>query len=472
MGTTKLNNKKGAALLTVLVALLLISLMTLELQYTSLVERKLAYNDLNQLQAHYLAKSGVHLGLLRLILYGKARNDDGLKACSRFFNLAWSLPFPPFPPDAESLSKLNLQEKSEQEEAIKDTRISQGQFSYSISSESSKLNLNLLSGEGLTGTPDFRKIPENLVEYIGFNLLHRIEQILKESDTPDEDYGVFRPESVVYNIMDWITPSNTSFGASDKDAWYEQQNPPYKAKRARFFTLDELKLVKDVSPPLFYKLKPMLTVFSENGRIDLDAATKNGDLKYIFPDLNERDIQAIRTRFHDLGDTWGKVSSFRDFLRQLDIRSYQRYPDNQYDNFFSIGGENFILKSIGQIKKSGTTVQSSITVSVALTTPTGGCPEIGGVKTMLECSTRGGFFHQAGKCYAEPTTATACRECKTPEGLPLANLATQTQCQVFGQSNKSPGQEPYSINFSSTPATPTTVVQKFNQLKVYSWVES
>ena len=185
MGTIKLKQKRGAALLTVLVALLLISLMTLELQYTSLVERKLAYNDLNQLQAHYLAKSGVHLGLLRLILYGKARNDSGLQACSRYFNLAWSLPFPPFPPDTAALSKLSLQEKSEQEEAIKDTRITQGQFSYSISSESSKLNLNLLSGEGLSTAPNFRQIPQNLVEYIGFNLLQRIEAILKESDDPD-----------------------------------------------------------------------------------------------------------------------------------------------------------------------------------------------------------------------------------------------------------------------------------------------
>ena len=85
--------QQGAALLTVLVALMLISLMTLELQYTSLVERKLAYNDLNQLQAHYLAKSGVHLGILRLALYGRVTKNATLKKnFSQYVNQIWSLP--------------------------------------------------------------------------------------------------------------------------------------------------------------------------------------------------------------------------------------------------------------------------------------------------------------------------------------------------------------------------------------------
>jgi len=408
MGKHQLKNQRGAALLTVLVALLLISLMTLELQYTSLIERKLAYNDLNQIQTHYLAKSGVNLGLLRLILYGKAKNTYGPEY-NRYLNAIWSLPFPPYPPEAAALSKLSLQEKSSQEEMIKETRVSNGQFSYSLTSESSKLNLNLLAATADTLPPNFRERPKDLISYIGFNLLSRIENIFRESESPDEEFGNIKAEEVVYNIMDWVSPGNTSFGSSNKDSWYEQQVPPYKAKRARFFTLDELKLVKGMSPALYQKLRPIVTVFSEDGKTDLDVATSNGMLKQLYPDFTDRDLEEIRRTFQERGQTWGSVKTFTDFMQQRFARFNDRFPAASHKDFFTVGSESFLLKSQGVIKKSGTAIRSDISVAVVLGRPTVGTP-VPNLTDPVQCEQTKENVWLGGRCVLAPQNATECRE--------------------------------------------------------------
>lgn len=457
-------NKRGAALLTVLVALLLISLMTLELQYTSLVERKLAYNDLNQLQAHYLAKSGIHMGILRLALYGRVQKQFGQnKNVAPYLSKVWSLPFPSFPPEASAIGKLSLQDKTEQEEALKETRISEGQFSYTISSESNKLNLNLLASTGTTA-PNFRQNPTKLNEYIGFNLLHKIERLFRESDDPTGEFGNVRPEDIVYNIMDWVTPSNTGFAAGNKDSWYEQQVPPYKAKRGPFFTLDELKLVKDISPALFLKLKPLITVFSDNGRIDLDAATTRGNktLKEIYPDFSDRDMDLIWTHFEQMGGTWGNVQNFKSYMNSNFPRFIMMYPDAVCDQVFTIGSENFLVKAQGKIKKSGSTIQKNIVVAAALSGPRGGTP-LPKYTDQATCEKNFANVWVFGQCVTSPQSEAECKSsgyqvctstitngpgCMAPNDLGIG----PTRCYPF------PAQTPGSVNFAG--------------LKVFSWVES
>jgi len=464
--------QQGAALLTVLVALMLISLMTLELQYTSLVERKLAYNDLNQLQAHYLAKSGVHLGILRLALYGRVTKNATLKQnFSQYVNQIWSLPFPPFPMDTGALGKLSLQEKSAQEALLKQTRISQGTFAYTIASESGKLNLNLLASTNGT-VPDFRNRPNQLNEYIGHNLLNKIERLFQESEDPQAEFGNVRAEEIIYNIMDWVTPGDSAFGAGNKDAWYEQQVPPYKAKRGPFFTLDEVKLVKDISPSLFLKLKPLVTVFSENGRIDLDVASARGKstLRDMYSFFTDKDLEQIWTHLEQSGGTWGTVQNFTNYMSSNFPRFIDQYPANLHPQVFTIGSETFLVKSQGQIKKSGSTIQRNIVVAAALSTV--GCPEIAGVTNLQDCSNQSGFVFSDGKCYTQPTTIDQCRSCRHSSGAPMANpQANGTDCQVFGQNSKFPS-SPYTLAFGAGANATSSSVQTFNGLKVYSWVES
>ena len=456
----KLSDSKGAALLTVLVALLLISLMTLELQYTSLVERKLAYNDLNKIQTYYLAKSGVRLGLLRLGAYGKlTKNPGSLSAYKSFFDLIWNIPFPSYPPDRSALDKLSLQEKAEQIEALKDTRITSGSFSYSISSETSKLNLNLLSDAAGTG---FRSLPGQgpgaLGGFIGFVLNQKINQIFRESESPVDEFGNVKPEEIVENILEWISPPG-------KSSVRERQDPPYKPKHGRFFTLDEVKLVKDMSPALFLKLKPYITVFSEEGKVNLNEATQGGKLQLYFPRLSEYALKLINEQYAKImssgGLGWGSVANFFQALGSVDQASASDYPVAVRDDFFTVESALFVIKSKGSIKKSGSTIESNLTVAVAFDPPRYRTPfpqyaEKGLCENAQEKYNRGVWL--GGACVHPPFDAQECQN----EGLTLC--PGDTSCQALRDDGIGP-----CFQF---PKRAQNAAPLWGGLKIYSWVES
>lgn len=455
------STERGAALLTVLVALLLISLMTLELQYTSLIERKLAYNDLNHLQAYYLAKSGVHLGLLRINLYGRALNDPKFNtdAIAPYLDSIWNLPIPPFPPEEAALAKVSLQEKSEQEELLKETRVSAGQTTHTIISESGKINLNLLDHDlsSITSAPNFRD-PKNLTEHTGFRLINLMNELLRTSENPNEEYGNLRPEEIVLNILDWIAPTDTSFGVGNRDSWYEQQVPPYKAKRARFFTLDELKLVKDVTPYLYSKMKSRLTVNSGDGKIDINA----GDVDYrvLYPDFTDRDITELRARKEQLGGRWPSVTEFKNFVTSTLGRTgfSTFYP--QPEEYLSIGSRSFLVKGQGLIKRSGSNIQSTITVGVALLADGGGVNMA--LTTQATCEKDDTHVFVAGKCYATPTNDNDCRSFVAGLASPAVDNG-KAGCRVSRDGG---------VKFFPYPTTTTTAKLKPKSLKIVSWVES
>jgi len=456
-------NRNGAALLTVLVALLLMSLMTLELQYTSLVEKKLAYNDLSHLQAHYLAKSGIRLGLLRIVAYGKANKQFGGNAQFKpFLAQLWNLPFPSFPPEANDLSRLSLKEKGEQEEALKDTRISTGQFSYAISSESSKINLNLLWGPDAQAY-DFRSDPPDIYAFTAASLYNKIEEIFRASEKPIDEFGNVRSDDIVRNLVDWITPKNVSFGAGNKDAWYEQQVPPYKTKGGPFFTLDEVKRVRDMSPALYLGLKPSITVFSQEGRIDLNEATQKNLLKSFFPELTDYSLKLIGEAFASRSERggWESVTDFFSTLAGIDQISAARYPQDKRNAFFVVGSHNFTIKGQGIIKRSASQIQKTILVSVALDrTP---CAEIPAGINLGQCANQGGFLF-GNKCLTKPQTLAEC-QCSV-EGLPAAYIGNDGGCKL----NTSP--QVTALNFSTSSTSGTTVAVQPNTVKIYSWVES
>src|SRR5688572_27727990 len=97
--------------------MMIMSIMIFEFQYSAMIERKLAYNEINQQQAYYLAKSGVRIGLLRIALYGRARRSPAIKNVAGgiditpYLEMIWNLPLPPFPPDAGALGKLDKKDK-------------------------------------------------------------------------------------------------------------------------------------------------------------------------------------------------------------------------------------------------------------------------------------------------------------------------------------------------------------------------
>lgn len=478
-----LRERGGMALLTVLVAMMLISLMLFEFQYTTMVERKLAFNELNQVQAHYLAKAGVRMGLLRLALYARLQKDPNVKSAASavpvqtYLNLVWSLPMPPFPPAASSLEGLLKADKDAALTSLKQTQIEDGQYSYTIQSESNKINLNfLMDTRKDKGDPiDFVNPCPELFCYVGGLLVNLMEGFIRDSDDAFEEFGNLRPEEVVYNIMDWINSGNVSYAGVDKDAFYESQEPPFRAKRNRFYTVDELRLVRGVDENLFRKLKPYVTVYSYDGRLNINTMSREV-LRTLDSNLPESALDEIIKHRNEIG-SFPDVGSFVNYVGgTLGYSGFKEKFSNP-DEFFTVGSESFLIESMGVIKKSASEIQRSMQVAVALVHANKAGQVVEGVANQADCvnkdsrNERFWDIRPGGRCLYRPANE---EECKSKIAGTWDQENGQNCCRIKGQcvpllGAKIGGSSPGSSSGSGSAATQKP---EPNALKLLHWSES
>jgi len=464
------SNRKGAALLTVLVAMMIITLLLFEFQFRAMVERRLAYNDLDQMRAYYLAKSGVNIGLLRLSLYGRAaaspaiRNFPKALNINTYLDMIWQMPLPPFPPQEASFDKLLKADKDAARELLKQTRVEDGEFSQVISSESSKINLNyLVVPEGIQDQdrPDFVSgEPKGLYQYVGQTLYNLINGFLKNSDDPYEEFGNLRPEEIVYDIMDWVSPGDERLLGGFKDAWYERQDPPYKAKKHRFYTIDELKLVKGMNDYLFRKLRPHITVFSYAGKININSARAD-IFKALYPDFTEEDINEILAKRAEING-WQNPGAFVTYISdELGRAGFKEVYDEPGEYPFGIGNRSFIVESLGVVRKSASEIQRSIKVAVAFVSESRGGQEVPGNLAQKDCKGNYFFDKRDSKCKYKPTTAQEC-----------GNIAGEWRKQGGAFCCNILKQEPICPASTGGGGTPTAKEEPANAMKILSWQET
>lgn len=471
----KNTESKGAALITVLVALLIISLMILELQYSSMIERKLAMNELNQVQAYYLAKSGARIGMLRVALFSRARRDPMISKMGAgidikpYLDMIWRIPLPAFPPPKGSVSKLNKTDKDAAEKVLEETKVSDGQFSEVISSEGSKINLNyfVLPKDKQNTPPNFSGQPASLLDYNGMLLINLLNQFIRQSDNPGDEFGNLKPEELVMDIMDWVNPGNSKLGGGSKDAYYEQQNPPYRAKRGPFFTIEELRLVRNIDDNLFNKLKPYITVYSDQGKVNLNNANDTL-LRAIFPDFTDYDLKRIGEEKTRIGGFWTSEKQFVDFVSQTLGRSGFKtlYPkEDQYP--FTISNYSFVIDSMGIIQKSKSQIQRSIRVAVALVQGRGG-EAVPNIKDQPTCEKNPNYFFYlaAGQCYTKPKAESECRDKLAGTWLPNPANNNQYACKLNNQGFIAPIQQ--AGGGTSDPKT----APEPDTMKVLYWYET
>lgn len=400
-----------------LVALMIISIVLFEFQYSTMVERQLAFNDLNHLQAYYLAKSGANIGLLRVALFARAKGSPQFasmipKGFESYLERIWSISVPPFPPIKEEIKELDSKvDRDAAQKMLEETKVKEGFSTHIISSESSKINLNyLIIPEDKKGErPDFSKPnPSGLYEYVGTILLKLIETIFKESEDPYEEFGNVKPEEVVYNIMDWINSGDERLEGGDKDAYYEKQNPPYKAKRSPFYTVEELRLVRGINDELYEKLKPYITVYSDDGKVNINSCGKDM-FKALYPDFSDDDIKKILEERTKLDGGWVTDAAFVDFVTSSLGRSgFKSTYSDPNDYPFTVASRSFLVESKGYIQKSLSQIEKSIRIGVALTGPKGGELDTG-ITTEDACGKAKKYWDKRqNACRSFPTNQVEC----------------------------------------------------------------
>jgi hypothetical protein len=122
-------------------------------------------------------------------------------------------------------------------------------FHYGFESENRRINLNGL-GNGRSG------VLSQLLQLLG--------------------YDVLLSDQIAAAIADWLDADDnvSGEGLGAESAYYAGNGLPYRCKNGPFESVEELRLVKGVSPDIFKKIAPYLTVFPKEGdlKIDLDTA--------------------------------------------------------------------------------------------------------------------------------------------------------------------------------------------------------
>jgi type II secretory pathway component PulK len=325
-------NESGIALFMVVASMTILALIVTEFTYIAQVNSRMAFDSLDQVKAHYLAKSGLKLSLIRIRAYQNlkalaktAGGDAGSSMIPKgLLEKIWSFPFfYPIPLDAPGLAP---SEKDQIREFTKNAAI-EGRFSALIESESSKYNLNSIlapfavtptptptstqasqPGEGSsagtpprTGSPTSTPLPSfNPVE-AQKSLAGYITQILNNRIEADEDFSAeyrdLKVDEFVDNLISWA------------DATHERQSAPnssFQPKGGPFYSLSELRMIEPMDDGLYEVLAPHFTVSAVPG---LNVNTvKDTTLRAYFPQMTDEEVK----EFFKFRDSTEQDNSFKN----------------------------------------------------------------------------------------------------------------------------------------------------------------
>ncbi len=339
-------NQSGVALFLVIAAISVLAVLVTEFTFIAQVNQTMAYDGLDQLKAHYLAKSGFKLSLLRLKAYaqvkgvikgitgGAAGGGGSVPGIPKqIIDKIWSFPF--FYPIPTNIPGLSPSDRDKIQKFQKNSGLD-GNFSAVIESESGKYNLNgILAGfNALTQpspspsasasptpgaspspTPSFdpQAAKDSLAQYIAQLVQNKSE---KDSDFASE-HRDFRVEDLMENISTWSDPT------------YEKANtsnfPSTGVKRAPFFSMSELHMIPPIDDEIFELIAPALTASATPG-VNVNTIGEAA-LRGLVPQMKDEDVKEF-FKFRDSEEDDNSFKNEDDFFKYLQ-NSVSGFGNNQ-----------------------------------------------------------------------------------------------------------------------------------------------
>lgn len=207
--------ESGVALLIVLLAITLLTIVVVELTYSSQVETHLAIGGRNALQAYYLARSGVNVAEAILV------RDLDVNGPTDGESDIWAQALPPLP-------------------------VGDGTVMLHVTDESRLLDVNALAKKDVFEVDPARQIFRGLFEILGLErpLLSAVIDWLDQNETPEtEPPGAEQP-------------------------FYLGRTPPVRVRNGPVLSVRDLLDVRGMTPELLARLEPFVTALPQ------DASTR------------------------------------------------------------------------------------------------------------------------------------------------------------------------------------------------------
>jgi len=238
---SEFRKSRGIALVMVLWVITILTVVVLEFSFTMRTEINITKNFKEELQLYGIAQGGVQRAIAELILKHDARAQQLMKTMK-----------------TEEVTP-------EKKEWVADGRpypvqFEQGECELRIMSEAGKININTISETTL------RKLIGNL------------------------GLEVEKRDVVVDSILDWRDPDDFMRINGAENDYYQSLKEPYRCKNANLDSIEELLLVKGVTPELFYGrkgtkageegakasvvgLKEIFSIYAPGEQVDINSAS-------------------------------------------------------------------------------------------------------------------------------------------------------------------------------------------------------
>ena len=289
-------SQKGIALLMVLWVLTILTVMVFSFSYMARTEAYAALSFRQMIEKKFLAEAGMERGIAELFYMNSNKNKTTVRAVDE----VWRTDGRPYKISTEN-----------------------GYYTIGITNEAGKVVINTMS----------ELILRNLLLNLGLHL---------------DDVDI-----IVDSVVDWKDSVNLHRLHGAEDDYYMSLPNPYKAKNANFETLEELLLVKGMTPEILYGTEgkkgiiDFLTVNSRMTKININAAPKEV-------------LLAIPGITHELADS---IIAIRETQEIKDIQGIlgDNYP--MASPYIDLTGTNsFTIESSGYkgTEKTGYTIRATV----------------------------------------------------------------------------------------------------------------
>lgn len=191
------SNRRGIAMLIVLWVIMVLSLLIGGFAFTMHVETQVASFSRKELKAQMLARSGIEIARMQLLLDLQSATKGGYDAR----NQAWAT-----------------------NDLYFDHPLGEGTYTVNVTDEESKMPINLASHDQLA----------KLLDLLGI-------------DPSDSDV-------IVDSVADWIDDDDLHLLNGAESDYYTSLSPPYRAKNAALDRVEELLMIRGVTPEIYYGL--------------------------------------------------------------------------------------------------------------------------------------------------------------------------------------------------------------------------
>jgi general secretion pathway protein K len=196
-----------------------------------------------------------------------------------------------------------------------DGSIGTGRYVFRLFNESGKINLNTMGAR--SGV-----MLNNLLVNLG---------IAKEN-----------ADTIVDSILDWIDTDDLHRLKGAESDYYQSLPNPYKAKNARLDTLEELLLIKGMSPDILFGTKErkglmqFVTIYSPTMRVNINAAPK--EVLMSLPGITEDVVNKIIEQRESV-----EFKSAQDIqaISGVDYTAIARLVDMSESNIYTIESVGF-----------------------------------------------------------------------------------------------------------------------------------